>query len=132
MSSRRDEQRASPWLDYGNNQIFFGDSAGKFAISPTRVGGGGAGSCDYPIACGVNQLQSPVFVNNQVVASSPTQALCIAQTAGSPACIAAIQGGRGSVRSGRDIQPRSSMSQHQDHRREWTMPLPVRCKHWNV
>jgi len=63
---------ASPYLDYDTNQLFFGDAAGRIY----RVTGANTStpvqdtSNGFPVSCGTAQLQSPVFWDNQIVASS--------------------------------------------------------------
>jgi len=63
--------RSSPYLDYTANQIFFGDTVGRVhrvtsvnSTTPTADGGG------FPVTCGANELRAPVFVSNQVIATS--------------------------------------------------------------
>jgi hypothetical protein len=62
---------ASPYLDYATNQMFFGDSAGRIhriinvdKTSATRD------TTHFPVQCGTAALQSPVFVNGQVITTS--------------------------------------------------------------
>jgi len=63
---------SSPYLDYQANQIFFGDSAGKLH----RVINANLSSASeyllngFPVTCGASQLNSPVYANNQVIATS--------------------------------------------------------------
>jgi hypothetical protein len=63
---------SSPYLDYQNNQIFFGDAAGKVhrVINTNLATASEYLSNGYPVACGTSQLMSPVFVSNQVIATS--------------------------------------------------------------
>jgi hypothetical protein len=59
---------SSPYLDYSNNQIFFGDAAGKLhRVQNTHL----ATASEYllkgfPVQCGTAQLTSPVFVTSPV------------------------------------------------------------------
>jgi hypothetical protein len=63
---------SSPYLDYQNNQIFFGDAAGKVhrVINSHLATASEYLSNGFPVACGAAQLTSPVFVSNQVIATS--------------------------------------------------------------
>jgi hypothetical protein len=88
---------ASPYLDYVANQLFFGDSTGYVhrvtnvdTATPTSDPG------NFPIRCGTQALQSPVFVNGQVIVTSADGRLYrIDTTLPSPTCIASAQRGAG-------------------------------------
>ena len=89
---------ASPYLDYENNQIFFGDSTGHIQhVINTHLSSATKDATHFTKACGAAQLQSPVFVNDQVIVTSYDGFLYRLDTTGaSPyACIAAAQGGAG-------------------------------------
>jgi hypothetical protein len=89
---------ASPYLDYSNNQIFFGDSVGRIQhVINTSLTTASRDLTNFTLPCGTAQLQSPVFVSNQVIATSYNGFLYRLDTTGaSPyACIAAVQGGAG-------------------------------------
>ena len=89
---------SSPFLDYFTNQLFFGDSAGRVhrvtnvhTTSPTSDTGG------FPVSCGTAALQSPVYVNGQVIVTSADGKLYRIDTT-QPApytCVAAVQVGDG-------------------------------------
>lgn len=89
---------SSPYLDYFNNQIFFGDSAGKIhhVINVDKTTAS-EDKTNFPVSCGSAQLTSPVFVNGQVIVTSANGFLYrIDTTKSAPySCIASIQGGVG-------------------------------------
>lgn len=89
---------ASPYLDYSGNQIFFGDSTGRIQhVINTHLTTASRDAVNFTNACGAAQLQSPVFVSNQVIVTSYNGFLYRLNTAGaSPyACIASTQAGAG-------------------------------------
>ena len=89
---------SSPYLDYNNNQIFFGDSAGRIQhVVNTNLTSAARDTTNFTNACGANQLQSPVYIFNQVIATSYNGRLYRLDTTGaSPyACVASAQGGAG-------------------------------------
>jgi hypothetical protein len=89
---------ASPYLDYTNNQIFFGDNAGRIHhVVNTHLTTAARDLTNFTNTCGTAQLTSPVFINNQVIVTSYNGRLYRLDTAGaSPyACISAAQGGTG-------------------------------------
>jgi hypothetical protein len=91
---------ASPYLDYTGNQIFFGDSAGRILhVVNTHLTTASRDVTNFTNTCGANQLQSPVFINNQVIASSYNGRLYRMDTSGaSPyACVASAQLGAGTA-----------------------------------
>jgi hypothetical protein len=63
---------SSPYLDYWGHQIFFGDAAGAIhrVINTDLATASEDLSNGFPVACGTSQLTSPVFINNQVIATS--------------------------------------------------------------
>jgi hypothetical protein len=90
---------ASPYLDYGGNQIFFGDSAGRIQhVINTHLATASRDVTNFTNACGASQLQSPVFYNNQVIVTSYDGYLYRLNTTGaSPyTCTRSAQGGSGS------------------------------------
>jgi hypothetical protein len=94
---------ASPYLDYSGNQLFFGDSAGRIQhVTNTNLSTASRDVTHFTNACGTSQLQSPVFVNNQVIATSYNGRLYRLDTTGtSPyVCIASAQGGSGAGLAG--------------------------------
>jgi hypothetical protein len=89
---------SSPYLDYGGNQIFFGDAGGKIhRVINTQTTAASEDTVNFPIACGTQQIQSPVFVNGQVIATSADGFLYRIDTTVAPpyTCIAAQQIGAG-------------------------------------
>jgi hypothetical protein len=89
---------ASPYLDYSGNQLFFGDSGGRIRhVVNTHLSTASIDTTNFTNACGAAQLQSPVFVSNNVIVTSYNGFLYrIPMTGTSPyACIAAAQGGTG-------------------------------------
>jgi hypothetical protein len=89
---------ASPYLDYAGNQLFFGDSAGRIQhVVNTNLATASRDVTHFTNACGTAQLQSPVFVNGQVIVSSYNGRLYRLDTTGaSPyTCTASQQGGSG-------------------------------------
>jgi hypothetical protein len=89
---------SSPFLDYGDNQLFFGDSAGRIQ-HVTRVDQPTAAkdTTNFTNACGAAQLQSPVYYGAQVIVTSYNGFLYRLNTTGaSPyTCVASAQGGTG-------------------------------------
>jgi hypothetical protein len=59
---------SSPYLDYTNNQIFFGDAAGKVhrVINTNLASASEYVAKGFPLQCGVAQLTSPVFLTGTV------------------------------------------------------------------
>jgi hypothetical protein len=89
---------ASPYLDYLNNQIFFGDSTGHIQhVTNVNLTTAAKDTTRFTNACGTKQLQSPVFWNNQVIVTSYNGFLYRLDTTGaSPyTCVASAQGGAG-------------------------------------
>jgi hypothetical protein len=94
---------SSPYLDYTGNQLFFGDSSGRIQhVINTHLTTASRDLTNFTNTCGTSQLQSPVFVNNQVIVTSYNGRLYRLNTAGaSPyACIAAQQAGTGASLGG--------------------------------
>jgi hypothetical protein len=94
---------ASPYLDYDNNQIFFGDSAGRIQrVTGVNTTAAARDLTNFNFQCGTAQLQSPVFVNGQVIFTSANGFLYrIDTTAAAPySCVAAVQGGSGANAGG--------------------------------
>ena len=94
---------SSPFLDYATNQLFFGDSAGRVhrvqnvhTTTPTVDAG------NFPLNCGTQPLQSPVFVNDQVIVTSADGKLYRIDTTGPGpyTCVASIQVGAGTTTGG--------------------------------
>jgi hypothetical protein len=88
---------SSPYLDYGSNQIFFGDASGKVHRILNTQTAAAAEDVRFPVACGTNQLQSPVFASGQAIVTSADGFLYrIDTTAVGPfTCIASQQAGAG-------------------------------------
>jgi len=88
---------ASPFLDYDNNQIYFGDSAGRIRRVNNVDKATAAVDANFPVTCGAAQLKSPVVWNGQVIASSADgKAYRIDTTLAAPySCIASQQGSAG-------------------------------------
>jgi hypothetical protein len=96
---------SSPYLDYTGNQIFFGDASGKVhRVLNTQSAAASEDITKFPVACGSQQLQPPVFassavITNQVVVTSADGFVYRIDTnapgAGKFTCIAAMQGGAG-------------------------------------
>jgi len=94
---------SSPFLDYSGNQLFFGDSAGRIQhVINTNLTTASRDTTNFTNVCGSAQLQSPVFVNNQVIVSSYDGRLYRLDTSGAApyACIAAQQAGTGASLGG--------------------------------
>jgi hypothetical protein len=90
--------QSSPYLDYDNNQIFFGDSAGKVhRVTNTDTTSAAGDASNFPVSCGTQALGSPVFVNGQVVVASADGKLYRIDTTLPPpyTCIGSVQGGAG-------------------------------------
>ncbi len=89
---------ASPYLDYSTNEIFFGDSVGRIRhVINTHLTTASIDTTNFTNACGTAQLQSPVFYNNQVIATSYNGYLYRLDTTGaSPyTCTRSAPGGTG-------------------------------------
>src|SRR6202034_39212 len=62
---------SSPYLDYSGNQMFFGDASGNIHhVINTQLTTASEDKTNFPVACGTNQLTSPVFANSQVIVTS--------------------------------------------------------------
>jgi len=90
---------ASPYLDYENNQIFFGDSGGRIH-RVTGVNTAAAAkytSNGFPVFCGTAQVQSPVYWANQVYTTSADgKVYRINLAGGTPyTSVASVQAGAG-------------------------------------
>jgi hypothetical protein len=91
---------SSPYLDYDTNQIFFGDSAGRIhRVTNVNSTAAAKDTTNFPVSCGTQALQSPVFVNGQVIVTSADGKLYRIDTTLPPpyACIAARQAGEGTT-----------------------------------
>lgn len=89
---------ASPYLDYDTNQIFFGDSAGRIhRVTSVNTTAAARDLTNFNFQCGTSQLQSPVFVNGQVIVTSANGRLYRINTSGGTpySCISAQLGGSG-------------------------------------
>jgi hypothetical protein len=94
---------SSPFLDYTGNQQFFGDSTGRIQhVINTHLTTASRDTTNFTNTCGTPQLQSPVFVNNQVIVSSYNGRLYRLDTAGAAPypCIASQQAGTGTSLGG--------------------------------
>jgi len=94
---------SSPFLDYTGNQLFFGDSAGRIQhVINTQLTTASRDTTNFTNTCGTSQLQSPVFVNNQVIVTSYNGRLYRLNTAGAApyACLASAQQGTGTSLGG--------------------------------
>jgi hypothetical protein len=94
---------SSPFLDYGTNQLFFGDSAGRVhRVRNVDSTAPVSDTPDFPVSCGTRALQSPVYVNGQIIVSSADGSLYrIDTTAPAPyTCIKAVQVGDGVTTGG--------------------------------
>jgi hypothetical protein len=90
--------QSSPYLDYDNNQIFFGDSTGKVhRVTSTNTTSAAGDASGFPVSCGTSALGSPVFVNGQVIVTSADGKLYRIDTTVAPpyTCIPSVQGGAG-------------------------------------
>jgi hypothetical protein len=93
-----DDNVSSPYLDYSGNQIFFGDASGKVhRVRNTQTVAALEDTIKFPVACGADELQPPVFASGQVIATSADGKLYRIDTtvAGAFTCIAAQQAGAG-------------------------------------
>jgi hypothetical protein len=91
---------ASLYLDYDTNQLFFGDSTGKIhRIINVDKTTAARDVTNFPVQCGTQALQSPVFVSGQVITTSADgRVYRINTTAAAPyTCIASAQGGAGTA-----------------------------------
>jgi hypothetical protein len=90
---------ASPYLDYATNQMFFGDSAGRIhrIINVDKTTATRYTTNGFPVQCGSAALQSPVFVNGQVITTSADgRAYRIDMRGSGPyTCVASVQGSEG-------------------------------------
>jgi hypothetical protein len=92
--------QASPYLDYDTNQMFFGDSAGRIhRIINVDKTTAARDTTNFPVQCGTQQLQSPVFVNGQVITTSADgRVYRINMNLPPPyTCVASAQGGAGTA-----------------------------------
>jgi hypothetical protein len=91
---------SSPFLDYENEQIFFGDATGRMQhVTNANLASASKDTANFSNGCGAAQLQSPVFYNGQVSVTSYDGTLYRLDTTG-PApytCIAAAQAGAGTA-----------------------------------
>ncbi|HEY7290133.1 MAG TPA: hypothetical protein VH583_09875 [Vicinamibacterales bacterium] len=89
---------SSPYLDYDSNEIYFGDSSGhiRHVVNVDRTSAS-VDSTNFANTCGTSQLQSPIFVNDQVIVTSYDGRLYRMDTnSASPyTCIASALGGVG-------------------------------------
>jgi hypothetical protein len=91
---------SSPWLDYDTNQMFFGDSAGRIhRVTNVNTTSAARDTTNFPVSCGTQALQSPVFVNGQIIVTSADGKLYrIDTTLPAPyKCVAARQAGEGTT-----------------------------------
>jgi hypothetical protein len=91
---------SSPYLDYDLNQLFFGDSNGWiYRVGNTNSASAFRDTTNYPVRCGTAALQSPVFVNGQIIVTSADGNLYrIDTTKAAPyVCVAASQAGNGTA-----------------------------------
>ena len=88
---------SSTYLDYDANQLFFGDSAGRVHRVINANSASASRDPNFPVSCGTAALQSPVFVNGQVIVTSANGRLYRIDTTLPPpyTCIASAQGGAG-------------------------------------
>jgi hypothetical protein len=87
---------SSPWLDYATNEMFFGDSTGKIhRVVNVNSTAAARDTTNFPVSCGTKALQSPVYVNGQIVVTSADGKLYrIDMTKSAPyTCIASAQAG---------------------------------------
>jgi hypothetical protein len=62
---------SSPFLDYDTNQMFFGDSAGRIhRVINVNSTSASRDTTNFPVSCGSSALQSPVFVDGQIIVTS--------------------------------------------------------------
>jgi hypothetical protein len=91
---------SSPYLDYDTNQMFFGDSAGRVhRVVNVDSTAAARDTTNFPVSCGTAALQSPVYVNGQIIVTSADGHLYRIDTT-QPApytCIAARRGGGGTA-----------------------------------
>jgi hypothetical protein len=97
-----DDTAASPYLDYDTNQMFFGDSNGDIhRIVNVNTTAAAEDTTNFPVQCG-GVLQSPVFVNGQIVTTSDDGSVYRIDTTLPPpyTCIGSAPVGSGSVGGG--------------------------------
>jgi hypothetical protein len=91
---------SSPYIDYDNNQLFFGDSTGHIQrVRNIHLSSASKDTTNFPVTCGAAQLQSPVYWNDQIITTSADGKLYrIDMSSGTPsACIASVQAGMGTA-----------------------------------
>lgn len=98
----RTNTTASPYLDYETNSLYFGDSAGRVYRVLNADTAAAANDPNFPVQCGTAALQSPVFVEGQIIVSSANGRLYRIDTTVPPpyTCVASALTGTGSVGGG--------------------------------
>ena len=92
---------SSPYFDYENNRIYFGDNSGRIHRINNALNTTAAEASGWPITCSTRGFQSPMFYANQVVAGNTDGYLYrIDVSVGSPTCIAAQRLGGGTQAEG--------------------------------
>ena len=94
---------SSPFLDYDTNQMFFGDSSGRIhRVINVNSTSASRDTTNFPVSCGSSALQSPVFVDGQIIVTSANGRLYrIDMTGPGPyTCVASVQGGDGTTVGG--------------------------------
>jgi hypothetical protein len=90
---------SSPYLDYDTSQIFFGDAQGRIhRIANVDTSSAARDTTNFPVQCGSQALNSPVFVEGQIIVSGAGGRLYRIDTTVPPpyTCVAGHQGGTGS------------------------------------
>jgi hypothetical protein len=92
---------SSPYYDYDNHRIYFGDSAGRVHRIRNANATSAAEDTGWPVACTAGAFQSPMVYNNQVVTGSTDGYLYrIDVSGGTPACVASQRLGGGTAEGG--------------------------------
>jgi hypothetical protein len=94
---------SSPFLDYSTDQLFFGDSSGRVhRVANVNSTAAAKDTTNFPVACGTQPLQSPVYVNGQIIVTSADGKLYRIDTT-QPApytCVSTVQVGDGVTAGG--------------------------------
>ncbi|HSL21459.1 MAG TPA: hypothetical protein VK886_07985 [Vicinamibacterales bacterium] len=90
---------SSPFLDYWTDQLYFGTSQGRIHRVLDAASSAAAKDPDFPVTCGINAHQSPVFYDGQVISAGADGYLYRINTLLAPpyTCVRSIQGGAGTI-----------------------------------
>jgi hypothetical protein len=92
---------SSPYFDYDNKRIYFGDNTGRIHRINNAQSNTAAEASGWPITCTTRGFQSPMLYNDQVVAGNTNGYLYrIDVSVGSPACVQSQRLGGGTQAEG--------------------------------